>query len=69
MFSRKCWDIILATNIDVDILNFKKLLTLIKYHKIDLVVVGPEEPLVNGVVDFLKKHKIKVFGPINMPLN
>ena len=54
---------LLATNIDVNILNFKKLLTLIKYHKIDLVVVGPEEPLVNGVVDFLKKHKIKVFGP------
>jgi len=28
-----------------------------------LVLVGPEEPLVRGVVDFLNKHKIKVFGP------
>ena len=53
----------LATNIDVDILNFKKLLSLIKSHNIDLVVVGPEEPLVKGLVDFLKKNKIKVFGP------
>ena len=53
----------IATNIDLDFLNFKKLLKTIKYHKIDLVVVGPEEPLVRGVVDFLHKHKIKVFGP------
>ena len=52
-----------ATNIDVDILNFKKLLKLIRTYKIDLVIVGPEEPLVKGLVDFLKKNKIKVFGP------
>ena len=53
----------LATNISVDILNFKKILKLINFYKIDLVIVGPEEPLVNGLVDFLKKNKIKVFGP------
>ena len=53
----------LATNIDVDILNFKKILKLIKFYKIDLVIVGPEEPFVKGIVDFLKKNKIKVFGP------
>ena len=53
----------IATNIEVDILNFKKLLKHIKFHKIELVIVGPEEPLVNGLVDFLIKHKIKVFGP------
>ena len=47
----------IATNVDVDILNFKKILELIKLFKIDLVVVGPEEPLVNGIVDFLKKIK------------
>ena len=53
----------IAKNIDLDFLNFKKLLKTIKSHKIDLVVVGPEEPLVQGIVDFLNKHKIKVFGP------
>ena len=53
----------LATNVEVDILNFKKILKLIKFFKIDLVIVGPEEPLVNGIVDFLKKNRIKVFGP------
>ena len=53
----------IATNIDLDILNFNKLLKTIKFHKIDLVIVGPEEPLVRGLVDFLHKHKIRVFGP------
>ena len=53
----------IALNIDVDILNFKKILKLIKFYKIDLVIVGPEEPLVKGIVDFLTKNKIKVFGP------
>ncbi len=53
----------LATNVIVNILNFKKILKLIKYYKINLIVIGPEEPLVRGLVDFLKKNKIKVFGP------
>ena len=53
----------LATNVKVDILDFKKILKLIKFYKIKLVIVGPEEPLVNGIVDFLKKEKIMVFGP------
>ncbi len=53
----------LATNINVNILDFKKILELIKFYKINLVVIGPEEPLVKGLVDFLSKNKIKVFGP------
>jgi len=53
----------LGINTNVDILDFKKILALIKFHKIDLVVVGPEEPLVKGLVDFLKKNKVMVFGP------
>ena len=53
----------IAENIELDYLNFKKLLKVLQFHKIDLVIVGPEEPLVKGLVDFLNKHKIKVFGP------
>ena len=53
----------IAKNVEVDILDFKKILSLIKLYKIDLVVIGPEEPLVKGLVNFLEKNKIKVFGP------
>ena len=34
-----------------------------KEHNIDTVIVGPEQPLVNGIVDHLNEKKIKVFGP------
>ena len=53
----------IAININIDFLNFKKLLSTIKLYKIQLVIVGPELPLVKGIVDFLIKNKIKVFGP------
>tara|TARA_B100000242_G_scaffold288905_1_gene257812 strand:- start:97 stop:1374 length:1278 start_codon:yes stop_codon:yes gene_type:complete len=53
----------IATNIEVDILNFNKVFKLIKFYKIDIVIIGPEEPLVKGLVNFLNKKKVKVFGP------
>ena len=53
----------IAKNININFLDFKELLKIIRLNHIDLVVVGPEEPLVKGIVDFLNKHKIKVFGP------
>ena len=53
----------IAKNIELNILDFKKLLKTIQLYKIDLVIIGPEEPLVKGVVDFLEKNKVKVFGP------
>tara|TARA_B100000963_G_scaffold211160_1_gene184014 strand:- start:7618 stop:8880 length:1263 start_codon:yes stop_codon:yes gene_type:complete len=53
----------IAENIDINFLNFPKLLKTLKSHDIDLVVIGPEEPLVKGIVDYLNKKKIKVFGP------
>jgi len=53
----------IASNLKIDFLNFRKLLITIKFYKIDLVIVGPELPLVQGIVNFLEKNKIKVFGP------
>ena len=53
----------ISTNLDINFLNFKLLLKTLKRYKIQLVIVGPEEPLVKGIVNFLEKNNIKVFGP------
>ena len=53
----------IALNISIDLENFNALKEFIISEKIDLVVIGPEKPLVDGIVDFLQKSKIKVFGP------
>ncbi len=53
----------IAKNIIIDISDFNKILSYVRFYKIDLVIIGPEEPLVNGLVDFLQKNKVKVFGP------
>ena len=53
----------IANNIDIDLEKFDVLKNFINLNKIDLIVVGPEKPLVDGIVDYLEKSKIKVFGP------
>ena len=53
----------IANNIKLDLNNFRGIKNFIKTNKVDLVVVGPEKPLVEGISDYLEKHKIKVFGP------
>ena len=53
----------IAENIDINYLDFNRLLKTLKFHKINFVIVGPEEPLVKGIIDFLRKKKIKAFGP------
>ena len=54
---------LISENILIDLSNFKKIKDFICENKIDLVVVGPEKPLVEGIVDYLEKFNIKVFGP------
>ena len=53
----------IAKNITIDLNNFVNLKEFIFLKKIDLIIIGPEKPLVDGIVDFLEKNKIKVFGP------
>ena len=53
----------LGLNLDIDFLNFNLLYKNLVEHKIDLVIIGPEVPLVKGIVDYLNKKRIKVFGP------
>ena len=52
-----------AENIDINIENFNEILNFIKKMYIDLVIVGPEKPLVGGITDFLKENNVSVFGP------
>ena len=53
----------IAKNIKKDISNFDAIYEVIKEENIDLVIIGPEQPLVDGLVDYLNEKKVKVFGP------
>tara|TARA_A100001015_G_C14999544_1_gene717800 strand:- start:813 stop:2078 length:1266 start_codon:yes stop_codon:yes gene_type:complete len=53
----------IAENINLDINNFENIRDFLIENKIELVLVGPEDPLVNGIVDYLENFNIKVFGP------
>ena len=53
----------IATNVPIDLTNFEEIKDFIFEKKIDLIIVGPEKPLVDGIVDYLEKFNIKVFGP------
>ncbi len=54
---------LIAENIETDLNNFEKLKEIIQKLKIDIIIVGPEKPLVDGIVDFFEENQIKVFGP------
>ena len=57
----------IGINLDVDISNFNQLKNIIVRNNINLVLVGPEVPLVSGISDFIhsnkKLEKINVIGP------
>ncbi len=55
----------IAENIKEDISNFNILYKIIKERKIDIVIVGPEQPLVDGIVDYLDKKKLEFLALIN----
>jgi len=50
-------------NMDISSNNFDDILKFVEDKKIDLTVVGPEAPLVNGIVDNFKSRGHKIFGP------
>ncbi len=57
----------IATNVDLDITDFESIKNFVLIQNIEMVVVGPEDPLVNGIFDFFKNdevlQKIAVIGP------
>ena len=57
----------IATNASLNILDFDALKTFALQEKVDMIVVGPEDPLVLGIYDFFQKdatlNHIPVIGP------
>ena len=53
----------IAENVSIDLDNFEIIKNFIYENNIELIIIGPEKPLVDGLVDYLEKYKIKVFGP------
>ena len=51
----------IAENIKEDISDFDALYQIIKRQNIDIVIVGPEQPLVDGLADYLNKKKVILF--------
>lgn len=50
-------------NVDLDSRDIPKLVEFCNFNKVKLVVVGPEQPLVDGLADELRSNHIAVFGP------
>ena len=53
----------IAENISINIDDFENIKKIALEKKIELLVVGPEKPLVEGIYDFFQNSGIKVFGP------
>ncbi len=54
---------LLGENVAIKLNDFYSVYDFCLINKIELVVVGPEQPLVEGISDFLRQKGIKVFGP------
>jgi phosphoribosylamine--glycine ligase len=52
------------SNIDIKVDAINALITFAKKEEIDLTIIGPEAPLVDGIVDAFKKANLKCFGPV-----
>ncbi|MEX2362752.1 MAG: phosphoribosylamine--glycine ligase N-terminal domain-containing protein, partial [Balneolaceae bacterium] len=53
----------LGSNVSLSLSDFEGIWSFIQKNNINLTVVGPEQPLVDGIVDFLQGKYHRVFGP------
>jgi phosphoribosylamine--glycine ligase len=52
-----------VSNVPLDVLDFKGLAELVKNEAVGLTLVGPEVPLVEGIVDYFQEQGLAIFGP------
>jgi phosphoribosylamine---glycine ligase len=50
-------------NVDLDVMDFPGLAAFAEHNGVDLTIVGPEGPLVGGLVDFFEARNLRCFGP------
>tara|TARA_B100000795_G_scaffold264891_1_gene245986 strand:+ start:11 stop:1276 length:1266 start_codon:yes stop_codon:yes gene_type:complete len=53
----------IAENIEIELSDFNAIKTFSVNNNINLIIVGPEKPLVDGIVDFFNDTEIDIFGP------
>ena len=53
----------IAENVNIKVNDFKSIKNFCLNNKIELLIVGPEQPLVDGIVDYFDNTNIKIFGP------
>lgn len=53
----------LGVSVELNLTNFEEVVRFCREKEIDLVIVGPEQPLVDGIVDYLEENDIAAFGP------
>ena len=53
----------IAENVNIKVNDFKSIRNFCLNNKIELLIVGPEQPLVDGIVDYFENTNIKIFGP------
>ena len=50
-------------NLAIDVGNFEALANFANTNNVGLTIVGPEQPLVDGIVDFFSNQQLAIFGP------
>src|SRR5579883_1619025 len=50
-------------NVDISVMDFAKLSRFAGENRVDLIVLGPDDPIAGGAADFFQKEGLRVFGP------
>ena len=54
---------LISNNVDIDIMDNQSVMNFVEKKEIDFTIVGPEQPLANGIVDYFVKYNKRIFGP------
>ena len=54
---------LVGENVNIEVNEFEKLAEFAKKEKISLTIIGPEDPLVKGIINFFEEKNLNIFGP------